>query len=153
MAPQNLQVELTHYFSQCPGDTGINITSCRLSGPYPRTPRNAIILLVPRHLRRGNRHWGSFPRAPKTSSSEKDMARARWTDFTKAKQNLSRELWAALTTQKGKALPHLTCPDPTDKNDAKWKLNGTANMFVCGPSFFTCVDAYTCLLEATVPKP
>ena len=58
---------------------------------------------------------------------------------------------ANYTERRSASAPYLS--RPTDKNDAKWRLNGTANKFVSGPSFFTCVVAYTCLPEATVPKP
>ena len=106
MVLHNLQVELTSLL-QPTSARQWHKTSHRAdsSGPHPRTPRNATISLVLRHSRPRNRHWGSFPRAPKTSSSEKDMARARWTDFTKRETNLRREpLASAKYTEKGQSL-------------------------------------------------
>ena len=122
------------------------------SGPHPRTPRNATILLVPRHFRRGNHHWGSYRDRPRPILPKRTWHAHGGPTSPKAKQNLSREPIgsANYTERRSATAPHLS--RPTDKNDAKWKLNGTANMFVSGPSSFTCVDAYTCLPEATVPK-
>ena len=123
------------------------------SGPHPRDATKCKHFVCTSALSARKLSLGIFLRAPKTSSSEKDMARARWPDLTKAKQNLSRKPLGSANYIERRSATAFYLSRPTDKNDAKRNLNGTANMFVSGPSFFTCVVAYTCLPEATVPKP